>query len=427
MRIRTTSIGLVAALLTVTSAGAASREIDAGYGRDGLSQIARFGDEVFLSSAAAGPGDSVTASGHASGRSAGKWGTAIVTRFTATGALDRTFGTGGIARIPIARFQIWKLAVRSDKAVAVIGWKTSGSEDRGTERVETAAFMLTRTGEPDHRFGDHGYSIIREPSGDIDQFGAIAAAGFQPNGRLVVAMFGWYAAPVGLALSPTLLRLSLDGTPDKTFGRDGYGGATGSQAFPVIKTMQILSDGSILTGGRYQTPDNDEELYLARFGADGLADPTFGVLGFQSIASEPADMVGVRAEPDGSITAVSQHAGHFVSVARRAPNGTPISSYGKDGVARWGTPDVQIDDLAMTGPGRFVAATLRTPEFPRRWGEYLVSYSEKGPERSFGSRGSLAIGNIMYHARPVLTRRGVIVVGEVPVRGGNGLGAIRLT
>ena len=212
-------------------------------------------------------------------------------RYTPDGALDPTFdGDGkvvtdfGTAGMNVAN----DLAVQGDGRVVVLGWAETTAA--GAARVSLARY--TAGGALDSTFDADG--VVVGPSGYA------RALALQPDGRIVVAG----STESGGAHHATLLRHRADGTPDRTFGRDGavvtaFG--DGSSAFAVA----VRPDGRIVTAG-YATVGGRSRFAVASYLPGGALDPTFDGDGKTTtiIGSQPeAFAEAVALQADGRIVA----------------------------------------------------------------------------------------------------------------------------
>jgi hypothetical protein len=142
--------------------------------------------------------------------------------YDATGALDATFGDGGIAVIDLGAGKAidaetyladnaWGLAARDGGYVLLA---STPNQEEGRVDTDFAVVGLTDTGVLDEAFASGG-TLIADVDATIDNArrvkvdaeGRILAAGYSRDGDGVV--------------SPTLLRVLPDGTLDDTFGEGG--------------------------------------------------------------------------------------------------------------------------------------------------------------------------------------------------------------
>jgi uncharacterized delta-60 repeat protein len=136
--------------------------------------------------------------------------------------------------------------------------------------------------------------------------------------RITLALTaGFLLVQFALAL-PTLAN---GGRLDPSFSVDGKARVQGL----LPQAVAFQADGKIVVGGSEQFPDHASWFAVARFGADGRLDPTFGGDG---IVSKPFGarlgcygiVYSVAMEPDGKIVAT----GSSVVVRSRWPDSTPM-------------------------------------------------------------------------------------------------------
>jgi len=225
-----------------------------------------------------------------------------ITRRTADGDLDPTFGDGGRVVLPSSSFDP-SVSVAADDSVYVgIG--------RGYTGIDVDVVHLSAAGVPDPAF-------TAELDG-LDPASVLST----PAGLLVLGQ-GTY--PEGLSL----LRLTGTGAPDPTFGDGGratiplysgweYGVFTG----PLVA---IRPDGSIVAAGMAGTV-----VAVAALTADGQPLAGFGVAGVAQTPL-PTDWWGgitaLHVGPSGEIVTLRADA-----VARMTPSGAADTSFGRNGV-----------------------------------------------------------------------------------------------
>lgn len=187
----------------------------------------------------------------------------------------------------------------------------------------------------------------------------------QPDGRILVA--GYATGDFGLA------RFTADGALDPTFGVGGKVVTDIGSLNDYPSTLLLQPDGRIVVGGRIQQDTADggrDRAALARFGADGALDPTFGVGG--KVVTRPSRDL-----------------------------------------------DTEFEDLALTSDGRIVAAgrTLNRTANPGGNDVLLARYRADGSlDPTFGGGGLVQtdFGMQKESAKAVLVRpdNGVVVGGD---------------
>jgi uncharacterized delta-60 repeat protein len=142
---------------------------------------------------------------------------ALAVRFLANGKLDRSFGSGGIARraltLPVT---VAGVAIQPDGRILLAGQAAQG------DGLDSAAVIRLRAdGSVDGTFGSKGMAVVEAfPGSTSTRFEQFTRLGIQPDGRIV-------AAGQMRALDPhdptdlIVARLRPDGQPDPSFDGDG--------------------------------------------------------------------------------------------------------------------------------------------------------------------------------------------------------------
>jgi len=185
-----------------------------------------------------------------------------VLRYLDNGALDTSFGSGGIAETSFSTGEDrpFAMAIHADGGIVLAGWAPlmPGSS--------FAIARFTADGQLDTSFGNGGR--VRPFVASSTEYAHAVA--IQPDGKIVVAG----STSVG-GSSHALIRLLSNGTLDTGFGNGGrqvYRLGFRSEA----KNLGIASDGSIFTGGYAYDADDSEHLALSRVSANGSWDASFG-------------------------------------------------------------------------------------------------------------------------------------------------------
>jgi uncharacterized delta-60 repeat protein len=267
-----------------------------------------------------------------------------VARYTQTGALDPSFGAGGLVTTDFGA---------SDQA--------SAATVDGLSRIVVAGFTgddfaLARylpDGSPDLTFGTGG--TIRTDFGSFDNAFDVAVA---PDGKILVA--GRSGNDFAVA------RYNTDGALDTTFGTGGktttdFGGA--DQAFAIA----LDSGGRAVVAGQ-----GSGQFGVARYNADGSLDATFGSGGKTTTTffdEASAVSFGIVIQPDGNIAAGGGTGGGTITsrfaVARYLPDGSLDSSFGTDGkvTTTFDSPRSSANDLVLQPDGKLVAVGGTATDF----------------------------------------------------------------
>jgi uncharacterized delta-60 repeat protein len=224
-----------------------------------------------------------------------------VARYTSAGALDPSFGSGGLTTTDLGGFdQATALARQPDGKLVVAGIGATGSD--------FIVARYTADGNLDPSFGGGG--VVVTDFGSFEQAFDVAVT---PSGTIVVA--GRTGGDFALA------RYLPDGSLDPSFGAGGkvttdFGGT--EQGFGLA----LGPGGTVTLAG-----SSGSDFALARYNADGSLDASFGTGGRVTTdfgGSESASAVTV--EPSGTITLVgftSQAPGTTsFALARYSSNGS---------------------------------------------------------------------------------------------------------
>jgi uncharacterized delta-60 repeat protein len=284
-----------------------------------------------------------------------------VARFLPTGALDPDFGTGGMTfvgfgiQIGIAR----SVVVQADGKIVVAGT----SEDASFNRNFTVA-RFTAGGVLDPDFGDGGVATVDFDGGSEN----LERAAIDATGRIVLA---GSTIPVGATEGTIALAvLDADGVLDPSFADGGrlVSDYTSSNATALL----VQPDDKIVIG------TIDYSWTLFRYDVDGTLDATFGDAGkvttyvgyefengFQNVFH--AVPRAILRQPDGKLVVAGGfiYAGAEGVLARYDADGDLDESFGRAGtLVVQDLPGVaSYYDAALTPDGRVV--TIGYVDFPR--------------------------------------------------------------
>jgi uncharacterized delta-60 repeat protein len=209
-----------------------------------------------------------------------------VARMTAKGALDTTFGAGGIATVDFGATEFGEaIARQADGRILVAGRSSAGG---------AVVARVRATGVLDTDFGGDGRVTL--PGG-----GSLSAVLVQPDRNIVVAGNASGSARM------TVTRLKPDGSLDATFGSAGTTTvAFGSLANPLGGAAR-QPDGKIVIAGYTQ---DGEDVAVARLNTNGSLDATFGTGGKATVDFGVATFGNaVALAPNGRIVVAGQKTG----------------------------------------------------------------------------------------------------------------------
>ncbi|MCQ3814016.1 MAG: hypothetical protein KTU85_06325, partial [Acidimicrobiia bacterium] len=304
---------------------------------------------------------------------------AFVARFTATGALDTTFGTVVSGSTRKGWFEVAPSGgVNVDEHAAFYALEVLADGKilaAGSRSFLPLIVRLTSSGGLDTTFSDDGMTTqsFFSAVGVGDEH--IFALDVQSDGKIVAGGQGFRELETGIgsfAAFPAsgLMRLTADGTRDTTFGelsdpsdpasaRTGSvgvgelwgGGALGTRDND-IRGLEVLADGKIVVVGAAGTnrksltsgkpfPPTDARVALARFNENGTLDTSFATIGGARFELDlVADRKPARREVPTSL-AVDSNGSLFVSVTTHA--GEDTQAVGIDPYVVKFTPDGALD------------------------------------------------------------------------------------
>ncbi|HJT99544.1 MAG TPA: hypothetical protein VJ696_14595 [Rhodanobacteraceae bacterium] len=233
--------------------------------------------------------------------------TSVVVRVDG-GALDATFGDGGIVAIDWA--DTTQNGYLSDLALTPDGHIIAGGRyaayGPGLDS-DYAIAKLADDGTLDASFGDGGWRVFHDESGTSTR-NAIDRIALLADGRIVFAgNHGTGAAPMrGL----TLGRLAPDGSTDTTFGDPSTPGFLHLDHVPDTPAIDatalaVQSDGKLVVSATYFSSSQDEQFLVFRATADGALDTGFADGGFFELGLSPdgmqSDLRSMTLQQDGAI------------------------------------------------------------------------------------------------------------------------------
>jgi uncharacterized delta-60 repeat protein len=314
------SIPVVLALLVAAAvlATAAPGDLDPSFSDDGLAF-------AFPSGAVA---TSAGLDGHArlvvAGYTLGDDADVAVARFLPDGSLDAAFSDDGRVRIDLGGDDFaLDVAVLDSGAVAIAGRTMTPMTDVGF------LLRLGASGAPTASFGG-GDGLVRINYGRRSQSANALAVTLQ--GRFVVGGF----ASNGTTTVTALARLLSDGRFDHSFAGTGKRTVELSDGAEQINDLLVLAGGAVLTAGEAEGAV-DPRFALARFGADGSLDRTFGTSHgvTRTDVSPGADIANAMTlRADGTIVLVGRagNGGAYDwGLARYTAGGLPDPGFGGDG------------------------------------------------------------------------------------------------
>jgi uncharacterized delta-60 repeat protein len=216
-----------------------------------------------------------------------------VARYTSNGALDKTFGKGGLvtADFGSAVDAAFSVAVQNDGKIVVAGT----TSPTGTT-LDFALARYDRNGNLDPTFDGDG-RVVTDVGSSLDDIAFGVAV--QADGKIVAAGGADHEGTSDFAL----VRYTKQGALDTSFGMGGivttdFGG-TDDGAFSVA----VEGDGHIVAAGLTNQPTTGGDFALAVYTSDGSLDTDFGTDGrVTTDFGSSSDLAqGVAVQADGKI------------------------------------------------------------------------------------------------------------------------------
>lgn len=335
--------------------------------------------------------------------------------YDAAGNLDRSFGTQGIATIPLGGSddEAFDAADDRDGGFVAVG----RTDAAGLTNTDFGVARYTADGQPNPTFPTGGF-VRTDVAGRADGANAVAV---QADGKIIAAGFA-QTTPIDFDFA--LVRYNADGTLDRSFGGDGIITTDLGSQNDAANAVAIQPDGKIVAVGV-----TGENVAVARYLPDGALDPSFGGtgtvvsdLGFDGVAN------GVAITSGGTIlvagTRLGPHANLDPIVASYGPNGRLNAGFGDLGVADTDLSggDDFGDDLVLDSHGGIVV--VGTASSPTVTDMALVRYRLDGTLDTFLTTDFHGAGDF-GHALAVDPNGGIVAAGTIADGSENEFGLIR--
>lgn len=261
-----------------------------------------------------------------------------------SGTLDPTFDGDGIVTRDISPFDYGYGAVLQPdgKILAVVN-------TNGGTNADFSVVRYLPDGTPDQNFGLGG-AVLADRDMSAENARALV---LQPDGRILVAG----ETQVNGQYDFAMVRLLPDGTPDSTFGINGWTVTDLGSTFEFPNCVALQSDGKIVMAGRIADGFNSN-FGMARYTTEGALDTLFGVDGIVNTNIRDEDEVtSIIIEPDDQIIL-----GGYSSVA--ASGDFTLARYNTDGTLDkfFGNGGKVLTDLENVNASDFIRAMVRQPD-----------------------------------------------------------------
>jgi uncharacterized delta-60 repeat protein len=329
------------AIVRYTAAGA----LDTTFGTNGSVTLAIGSDSLTGQCVAIDSNGRIVVGGFLNGGS-----TAFaMARYTSAGALDTTFGAGGVEINGIGiNSQIEALAFDGFGRILAVGTATVGGRaDIILARYSANGLLDTSSG-----FGTSGSGTIASAFGTscnadsvvVDSAGKIVIGGQQVNGQQVMLA----------------ARFTSAGALDTTFGSSGTVSAAIGSGTANANLVAIDSSGRILLAG-----GGGSNLAMARYSSAGVLDTTFGSSGIVStpVGAGSSAIESLTFDSSGRID-VAGFSSLGMTAARYSASGALDSTFGTGGIVTATLAAASsADKVTIDSNGRILAAGISGGNF----------------------------------------------------------------
>lgn len=257
-----------------------------------------------------------------------------VETFAAAGALDSTFGSGGIVNSNVG---IVDVAIQSDGKLVVVG--TSFNYDFHVARYNSNGTLDTTFGVNGVVTTDLRNTIYGTTTGNSTEEAFNIAV--QADGKILAAGYYWNTVTPTSTDDIAVVRYLSNGSVDTSFGTNGVALASVFKAGNAVSErgygMAIQGDGKIVVVGEHPQDSNVGDYVTVRFTAAGAMDTSFAGTGYviTSLTSSQDVARDVAIDSNGKIVVAGDRGNtgdiNF-GIIRYNANGTADTSFGPSGI-----------------------------------------------------------------------------------------------
>lgn len=311
-------------------------------------------------------------------------------KFSSGGQLDESFGDGGVVRTDVSTWDIPEsIGVRADGKIVVSGWARApgyGVDENGqaNDKSQGVVIRYNSDGSLDSGFGDDGVVNIL-PASDMDW--VMGRAAIAPDGNVIFA--GNTSNLVTQTGHAILREIADDGSiTSLAFGN------TGDDNLKAVKDVRIDSEGRIV-----MLLTSSAGMHLARFASDGTPDSSFGTDGWvtQNMGLQPYPTLRVAADNSILVTGEEGPGGDF-AIAHYLSDGSVDTAFGTNGLMStgFGTGRAEtIAGVAFSEDGKIVAIGQNEDNHDHE-SKFLVSRYDAG---DWGGSGEYVDGDEVEGSR----------------------------
>jgi uncharacterized delta-60 repeat protein len=317
-------------VLRITAAGA----LDSSFGSGGVTTTA-FTVSASSNAVLIQPDGRIVVSGTLHSSCSTDWNRFALARYETDGTLDATFGSGGTETTNWGTVGASNnnVVLQSDGSIVLVGGHYDSS-NCSSGITHTSVARYTSAGVLDSSFGSAGEYYFDVPYGPHHDYGEGVAIGSDDS--IYFNAMDYYGSQT------SVYKLDADGALDSSFGGGGEVLVSTDQGVSVV----IDPDGQLLVSST---------VALGRMDTDGTWDSSFGSGGLASVSAELAD--GIVVDADGHVL-VPDRSLSGLAVVRYDADGTLDTGFGSGGtlVIDEGEGTIRTTHLAEQSDGGLLIA-----------------------------------------------------------------------
>ncbi len=223
----------------------------------------------------------------------------VVVRMNADGSIDTTFGSNGVASLPVVNTdnKFWSVGLQSDGSIVASGHLDQGLTAGGQFNQDVLVARFTSGGQLDTGFGTGG-TVVKPISTELVE--SAFAMAIAPDDAILL---GGYTTLPDFSYDAFVMKLDADGADDPSFSTDGLE-VFNIAVQDVFTGLVLQPDGKLLacgtSGGFFFDP---RDQLVARFTASGALDISFDSDGFclNNVAGNFDEANAITLQADGRI------------------------------------------------------------------------------------------------------------------------------
>ncbi len=251
-------------------------------------------------------------------------------RYTSSGALDTSFGSGGVVISAFGEDDVARrVLIQSDGKIIVSG--ETMFRVLGVTKKAYAMARYNSNGTLDSSFGTNGFISTQVSTYDYNY---CYASALQSDGKILLAGSSPYSSG-GTIIKFSMARYNSDGSLDSGFGTNGTVATAAGPQYDMVYDIGIQSDGKICLFGKSETGvgSNVYDYTVARYDTNGALDTTFGSSGIARVgmgAGNNNQTTTVLVQPDDKLILLGATDYKF-GAARLNSDGSLDTAFGTSG------------------------------------------------------------------------------------------------